>query len=412
MTEKLRIDRVGHRGDGVSLAGGESLFVPYTLPGETVEAGPVAGHPERRHLTRIEQPSPDRIDPFCRYFAICGGCAIQHWQPEAYRVWKRSVVVETLEHAGVGCEVAPLVDAHGAGRRRITLHARRGDDGVLRTGFAEAASHAIVAIEHCPILDPGLRGALDAARALAEALKPANKPLDIQITAAGNGLDVDVRGSGPLGSALIATLSALAQQHGLARLTRHGELVLMREPPTIEIGSARVMLPPGSFLQATIAGEETLAALVAAHCRKAKHIADLFCGVGPFALRLAAKARVSAFDSDAGAVTALQKAATSASGLKPIKAETRDLFRRPLMPQELRDFDTVVFDPPRQGAQAQVKQLAASKVATVIAVSCNAATFARDARALIDGGFAIESVTPVDQFRHTPHVELVARFSR
>jgi 23S rRNA (uracil1939-C5)-methyltransferase len=243
-------------------------------------------------------------------------------------------------------------------------------------------------------------------------LKPAGKPLDIQFTAAGNGLDVDVRGSGPLSSALIATLSVLARQHGLARLTRHGELVLMGAPPTIEIGSVRVMLPPGSFLQATIAGEETLAGLVVAHCKKAKHIADLFCGVGPFALRLAARARVFAVDSDAGAVTALAKAATSASGLKPIKAETRDLFRRPLMPPELRDFDTIVFDPPRQGAQAQVKQIAASKVATVIAVSCNAATFARDARTLIDGGFRIEGVTPVDQFRHTPHVELVARFSR
>jgi len=186
----------------------------------------------------------------------------------------------------------------------------------------------------------------------------------------------------------------------------------MRTPPSIEIGSARVTLPPGSFLQATVAGEETLAALVMGHAKRAKHIADLFCGVGPFALRLAAKARVSAFDSDAGAVTALQKAATSASGLKPVRAEPRDLFRRPLMPQELRDFDTVVFDPPRQGAQAQVKQLAASKVATVIAVSCNAATFARDARTLIDGGFVMEGVTPVDQFRHTAHVELVARFSR
>jgi 23S rRNA (uracil1939-C5)-methyltransferase len=412
VAEHLRIDHVGHRGDGVSFADGESLFVPYTLPGETVDAEPVIGHPDRRHLTKIEQPSPERIDPFCRYFGACGGCAIQHWQPEAYRAWKRAMVVETLEHAGIACEVAALVDAHGAGRRRITLHARRGDDGILRIGFAEASSHAIVAIEDCPILDPGLRGALDAARALAEALKPAGKPLDIQITAASNGLDVDVRGSGPLTSALIATLSAIAQQHGLARLTRHGELVLMRTPPTIEIGSVRVTLPPGSFLQATIAGEETLAALVAAHCKRAKHIADLFCGVGPFALRLAAKARVSAFDSDAGAVTALQKAATSASGLKPIKAEARDLFRRPLMPQELRDFDTIVFDPPRQGAQAQVKQLAASKIATVIAVSCNASTFARDARTLIDGGFVIEGVTPVDQFRHTPHVELVARFSR
>ena len=171
-------------------------------------------------------------------------------------------------------------------------------------------------------------------------------------------------------------------------------------------------MPPGSFLQATVAGEETLAALVADHCKRAKHIADLFCGVGPFALRLAAKSRIAAFDSDAGAVAALQKAATSTSGLKPVKAEARDLFRRPLMPQELRDYDTVVFDPPRQGAQAQVTQLAASKIPTVVAVSCNVATFARDAKILIDGGYKIEGVTPVDQFRHTPHVELVARFTR
>lgn len=196
----------------------------------------------------------------------------------------------------------------------------------------------------------------------------------------------------------------------MARLTRHGELVLMRMPPTIVIGSAKVSLPPGSFLQATVAGEEALAALVAMHCERAKHIADLFCGVGPFALRLAAKSRISAFDSDAGAVAALQKAATSTSGLKPVKAETRDLFRRPLMPQELRDFDAVVFDPPRQGAQAQVRQLAASKIPVVVAVSCNVATFARDARILVDGGYEIESLSPLDQFRHTPHVELVARF--
>ena len=186
----------------------------------------------------------------------------------------------------------------------------------------------------------------------------------------------------------------------------------MRTPPVIGIGTAQVSLPPGSFLQATTAGEEALAALVANHCRRAKHIADMFCGVGPFALRLAASARISAFDSDTGAVSALQKAATATSGLKPVKAETRDLFRRPLMPQELRDYDAVVFDPPRQGAQAQTLQLAASKVGTVVAVSCNIATFARDARILVDGGYHLEGVTPVDQFRHTPHVELVARLVR
>jgi 23S rRNA (uracil1939-C5)-methyltransferase len=412
VAERLVIDHVGHRGDGIGFAGGESLFVPYALAGETVEVEPLADHPDRRALTRIEHASAERIDPFCRYFGACGGCAIQHWQPEAYRAWKRQIVVDTLDHAGIECDVAALVDAHGAGRRRITVHARRGGDGELRTGFAAANSHAIVAISECPILDPGLRGALDAARALADALKPTAKPLDIQVTAAGNGLDVDVRGSGPLSTALIAGLSKIAQRHGLARLTRHGELVLMRNPPTIEIGAARVILPPGSFLQATLAGEEALAALVSGHCKRAKHIADLFCGVGPFALRLAAKARVTAFDSDAGAVSALSKAVTSVSGLKPVRAEARDLFRRPLMAQELRDYDTIVFDPPRQGALAQVKQLAASKIPVAIAVSCNVATFARDARILIDGGYKIEGVTPVDQFRHTPHMELVARFAR
>jgi 23S rRNA (uracil1939-C5)-methyltransferase len=412
VVERLVIDHVGHRGDGVAFADGQTLFVPYALGGETVEAEPVADHPDRRRLSRIEHASPERIAPFCRYFGACGGCAIQHWQTEAYRAWKRRIVIDTLAHAHIECEVAELVDAHGAGRRRITVHARRGGDDELHVGFAAANSHAIVAIEDCPILDPALHGALDAARALAEVLKPAAKPLDIQFTAARDGLDVDVRGSGPLPSNMIAALSEVAERHRLARLTGHGELVLMRTPPTIAIGAAQVTLPPGSFLQATAAGEEALAALVGEHCRRAKHIADLFCGVGPFALRLAAKSRISAFDSDSGAVTALQKAATSTSGLKPIKAETRDLFRRPLMPQELRDYDAIVFDPPRQGAQAQVKQLALSKIPVVVAVSCNVATFARDALILIDGGYGIESVTPVDQFRHTPHVELVARFKR
>jgi 23S rRNA (uracil1939-C5)-methyltransferase len=412
VAEHLVIDHVGHRGDGVAFADGHTVFVPYTLGGEAVEAGPVAGHPDRRLLLRVEKPSPERIAPFCRYFGACGGCAIQHWRPESYSAWKRRIVVDTLAHARIECPVDDLIDAHGAGRRRITAHARRGSDGEVRVGFAAANSHAIVAIDDCPILDPGLHGALDAARALAEVLKPTTKPLDIQITATDGGLDVDLRGSGPLPSAMIATLSRLAEQHRLARLTRHGELVLMRTPPVVSIGAAQVTLPPGSFLQATAAGEQALAALVFKHCKGAKHIADLFCGVGPFALRLATRAGIAALDSDSGAVTALQKAATSTSGLKPIKAEARDLFRRPLMPQELRDFDAVVFDPPRQGAQAQVQQLAASKIPVVVAVSCNAATFARDARILIDGGYHIESVTPVDQFRHTPHVELVARFKR
>jgi 23S rRNA (uracil1939-C5)-methyltransferase len=409
--ERLVIDHVGHFGDGVGFADGQSVYVPYTLGGETVEVAPLLGHPDRRRLLQVERASPERVTPFCPHFGVCGGCAIQHWETERYRAWKRNLVVETLAQAKLACEVAPLIDAHGAGRRRITLHARIGTHDVLKVGFSAANSHDIIPVDRCPILAPGLNGALDAAWALAEPLISTGKPLDIQITATDNGLDVDVRGSGPLPAKMIATLSRVAEQHRLARLTRHGELVLMRNSPTIAIGTAQVVLPPGSFLQATVAGEEALAALVIEHCKRAKHVADLFCGVGPFALRLAAKSRISVFDSDTGAVTALQKAAASTSGLKPIKAEARDLFRRPLIPQELRDYDAIVFDPPRQGAQAQAQQLAASKVPVVVAVSCNVATFARDARILIDGGYEIEGVTPVDQFRHTPHVELVARFA-
>ncbi|UWU86566.1 methyltransferase [Bradyrhizobium yuanmingense] len=415
MVERITIDHVGHRGDGVCLDAGEAIYVPYTLGGETVEVDHVAGHhPDRRKLLAVEVASPERVEPFCPHFGVCGGCAIQHWANEPYRAWKRNIVIETLTQAGIDCEVAPLVDAHGAGRRRITLHGRFGTHDILKVGFSAASSHDVIPIHRCPILDPALEGALDAAWALAEPLTskmPVTKPLDIQVTATANGLDVDVRGSGPLPTALVTALSRVAEQHRLARLTRHGELVLQRLPPTVRMGRAEVTLPPGSFLQATVAGEEALAALVTERIGKAKEVLDLFCGVGPFALRLAEKARVAAYDSDAGAIAALAKAART-PGLKPIKCEPRDLFRRPLVPQELRDFDAVVFDPPRQGAQAQALKLAASKVPLVIAVSCNAATFARDARLLIDGGYRLESVVPVDQFRHTPHVELVARFSR
>ena len=412
MAEHLIIDHVGHRGDGVALVDGPPAYVPYALPGEHVSVENAASQGDRRRLVRVDRPSAQRIAPFCDHFGTCGGCAIQHWQPDAYRTWKRQLVVDTLAQAGLDCPVNDLIDAHGSGRRRLTAHARRNRDESLRVGFAAAGSHDIVAIDRCPILDPALHGAFDAARALAAVLAPVGKPLDLQFTAVQGGIDVDIRGSGPLAASAMTALSGLTARHRIVRLTRHGELVVQHAPPVVRIGKADVMLPPGSFLQATQAGEDALAALVVAHCGRAKHVADLFCGVGPFALRLAERTRVLACDSDAGAISALQKAAPATRGLKPVAATQRDLFRRPLLPAELRDIDAVVFDPPRQGAMAQVTQLAASKIPVIVAVSCNVATFARDARMLIDGGYRCEGVTPIDQFRHTPHVELVARFSR
>lgn len=413
MLERLVIDHVGHFGDGVALADGGSIYVPFALGGETVEVLPAPGnHPDRRVLAHVVAPSPERIEPFCPHFGTCGGCAIQHWRDDAYRAWKRQLVIDALSHAGIAGKVGELIDAHDAGRRRATLHARQSAKGILRVGFAAAGRREIIAIDHCPILDPAMHGAIETANEIAEILAPVDKPLDIQVSAADNGLDVDVRGSGPLSTALLSALSALAAKHDLARLTRHGELVIMRRSPMIRVGKAQVTLPPGSFMQPTAAGEETLARLTIARCKGAKHVADLFSGFGPFALRLAETMKVAAFDSDADAITALRGAVKTTQGLKPVAADARDLFRRPLVPQELRDYDAVVFDPPRQGAQAQARQLAASRIARVIAVSCNPVTFARDARILLDAGFAMDEVTPVDQFRHTAHVEVVARFRR
>jgi 23S rRNA (uracil1939-C5)-methyltransferase len=361
---------------------------------------------------RVDIPSPDRIAPVCQHFGTCGGCALQHWSLAEYRLWKRNLVVEMLEHYGIVAPVAPLIDAHGKGRRRAVLHARRGTHDVLEVGFAAPRAHHIVAIDACPVLAPELGGALKAAWAIAEALKLTQKPLDIHITAADNGLDVDVRGSGALRPDQISTLARIADAHGLVRLTRHGELVTQRAQPLLTVGRAQVPLPPGSFLQATADGEAILAKLVTEHVGKAKRVADLFAGIGTFALRLAEKARVVAADSDASAFKALLRAAANASGLKQIEAMPRDLFRRPFVASELKVFDAVVFDPPRQGAEAQARELAKSTVKTIVAVSCDPATFARDVKILIDGGYKLAGVTPVDQFRWSHHVEVVGVLER
>jgi 23S rRNA (uracil1939-C5)-methyltransferase len=412
MTERLLIDRVGHRGDGLAETPAGLAFVPYTLPGEIAEVDPVEGHPDRWHLLRVEIPSPDRIAPICPHFGVCGGCAVQHWKAAPYFAWKRGLVSDALIQAGLPVAVDEVVDAHGEGRRRIVLHARHRGRNMLEVGFAALREHRLIAIDRCPILAPGLTGAIEAAWEIAETLAPLRKPLDIQFTATDDGLDVDVRGSGPVPPNRTAALARVAEKRKLARLTRHGELVVQRVVPTLRMGRAAVALPPAAFLQATAKGEAELAGLVGEHVAAAKNIADLFAGVGPFTLRLAERGRILAADSNEGAVMALRRAAAAIGGLKPIEAEARDLFRRPYLKPELKRFDAVLFDPPRQGAEAQARALAESSVPIVVAVSCNPATFARDAAILIAGGYRLGRVTPVDQFRYAAHIELVAKFER
>ena len=412
MVEHLTIETVGQRGDGVTGGAEGAIYVPCTLPGERVEVDDWPGHPDRRQLLAIAIASPERIAPICPHFGVCGGCALQHWASAPYRAWKRGLVVEALRQAGIDAPVAELIDAHGAGRRRAVFHARRSTHDVLEVGFSAARAHHVVAIDRCPILAKGLGGALTAAWAIAERLGAMQKPLDIGVTATDAGLDVDVRGSGPLTARVTGALARVAAEQNLARLTRHGELIAQARAPTLRIGTATVALPPAAFLQATAEGEAVLARLVLEICAGAKSVADLFAGVGPFALRLGEKARVVAVDEDEAALAALKRGAETVSGLKPIGVERRDLFKNPLLAAELNRFEAVVFDPPRQGAQAQAHELAASRVPVIAAVSCNAGTFARDARILADGGYRLVAVTPVDQFRYSAHVEIVARLEK
>jgi 23S rRNA (uracil1939-C5)-methyltransferase len=412
VAERLLIDRLGQHGDGIAEGSDGPIYIPGALPGETVVVDAVPGHPDRRRLVTVQQSSAQRIEPICRHFGVCGGCAMQHLAEQSYRNWKRDLVVTALSQAGIDATVAPLIDAHGEGRRRVVFHARRGAHDVLQVGFSAARAHHIVPIDRCPILAKSLDSALNAAWAIAEILNSARKALDIQFTATEQGLDVDIRGSGALTAPTMAALAGVAQRYGFARLTRHGELIAQMRTPALRMGSATVPLPPGAFLQATADGEAVLSRLVLDCCSAADRIADLFAGVGTFALRLAGHARVAAFDENEAAIVALARAASGAAGLKPVHAERRDLFKAPLNAAELNRFDAVVFDPPRQGAQLQSREIAASRVATVVAVSCNPGTFARDIRHLIDGGYRLLSVIPVDQFRYSAHVEIVAHLQR
>jgi 23S rRNA (uracil1939-C5)-methyltransferase len=403
--EPLAIDHLSGKGEGVARSTAGPVFVPFALPGERVLAAADSPFPE------ILDPSPDRVDPFCPAFGRCGGCAMQHMQVEAYAAWKQGLVQRALGREGFALAVDPTVIAHGAGRRRAILHVRfRG--GEPEAGFMAAGSHDLQLVGTCPVLAPALKDVFAIAVAVARPLAKRGKPLDVQATATDAGLDIDIRGHGPPDDSERAALTAVAQKLDLARLSIHRDIVVERRPPTIPMGGAPMHLPPRAFLQATAEAEEALGVLVLDGVGKAKAVADLFCGVGPFALRLASRAKVYAADEGRDAIAALDRAARTRQGLKPIHAEARDLFRRPLLPMETDAFDAVVIDPPRAGAEAQARQLAVSKVKTVVSVSCDLATFVRDAAILRAGGYRLERVTPVDQFAWSRHIELVGVFRR
>ncbi|HEY7900318.1 MAG TPA: RNA methyltransferase [Caulobacteraceae bacterium] len=405
----MTIAAVGAHGDGF----GEGLFVPGTLPGERVR---VEARGEQAALVAVLDRSTERVEPPCPYVSVCGGCALQHWAPEPYLAWKLEQLRHALARERLETDILPPVTVGAGQRRRVAMHVRRqGKDVVL--GFKGRRSWAVADVDACLLAEPAINAALPGLRFLAGALfeHPASAPT-LHVTNTLTGLDVEISGverrSGGLSAQARVRLAEAAAAADLARLSLAGETLYLARSPVVRMGPALVDLPPGAFLQAAEVAETAMAAFAVEAAAGATRIADLHCGLGAFTFPLAAIAPVRAADVSEPAIRALGSAVASAPGLKAIAPEVRDLDRRPMLSTELDDIDVVVFDPPRAGAVAQVRQIAASACPKAIALSCNPATFARDARLLVDGGFVLKRLLPVDQFLWSAHIELAAEFVR
>lgn len=414
-TETVTITRLGAQGDGIANGADGPLYVPFTLPGETVAVARVKNHGT---LMSITSPSPDRQEPPCRHFGpdgvngTCGGCTLQHLSDAPYRDFKRQLVIDALKFKSLTPEVGALVAAHPGERRRVVFAARRTEKEML-IGFNQAESHHIVAIAECPMASATIISKLPAIRTVAAALAVSSEAFRIAVLETPSGLDLAIEGiKGLSDRQRRGAIETVLGARGIARVSLDGEILVEPIKPLIDFGGVQVSPPPGAFVQATKPAEEAMAELVLAHVGKAKRIADLFAGAGTFSLRLARIGRVHAVEGDDRALAALDQAARKTQGLKPVTVEKRDLFRRPLMAQELKAYDAVVFDPPRAGAEFQCKELARSAVKTIAAISCNPLTLARDLAILVEGGYRIKAVTPIDQFLWTAHVEVVATLER
>lgn len=404
---RVTITRLGHLGDGVAQGEGGAVFVPGALPGEVVE-GVLDG--DRLTAPRIVTPSPVRVRPPCPHARVCGGCALQHAADPFVAAWKGEVVAHALAAQGLTAPFCPLHTSPPRARRRATLAGRRSKAGVT-LGFHMRGSDQVIAVPGCTLLHPDLIATFPALEALTRLGASRSGALAITVTQTLSGPDVAVTGGKPIDPALWQDLASLAGTAGLARLTWDGAVVAQATPPVVPFGAARVTPPPGAFLQATVAGEAALLAAVRDAVEDARRIVDLFAGCGTFSLPLAAMASVHAAEGDAAMIDALLAGWRGAPGLRAVTGEARDLFRRPLLADELRGYDAAVIDPPRAGAEAQSRALAAARVPVIAAVSCNPATFARDAKIFTDAGYTLDWVQVVDQFRWSTHVELAARLS-
>jgi 23S rRNA (uracil1939-C5)-methyltransferase len=413
---RLDIREIGARGDGVAELDGRRYFVPFTLPGETVDAEPrdKRGEGIAADLLEVLAPSRHREAPPCAHFKVCGGCALQHWRRDAYTAWKVELIVRALAQRGVEAPrfEPPLVGAPGERRRADFVLRRQGRRVVA--GFHERASAEIVDVGTCVVVRPALDALLQPLRASLASVLPDGGAADAMVNETASGLDLLIRPHRRLDLSLERreALVALAEGADLARLCwgdrASAEPVVVRRTPLVVFGEARIEPPPGAFLQATQRAEQAMRAMVGAWTGDAPKLVDLFAGLG--ALSLGRTGKLTLFESDRQAVVAVAAAARRLGG--KVTAERRDLFRNPLTAAELDAFDAVLLDPPRAGAAAQSAELARAKVPRVVYGSCDPGSFARDARTLQDGGYRLEKLLPVDQFLWSPHIELIALFAR
>jgi len=409
---EVEITSIGARGDGVATVDGAQIFVPLTAPGDVAR---IAYGGARGVITELLRPGPHRAEPACPHYGTCGGCAMQHVDEAFYRDWKQRLVIDVLVREGYDAGlVAPAIFCASATRRRATFAVVK-PRGRPIMGYHARASKTVVAISACPVLEPLLDEAVPALRAIAEATPADWRQFDLHAVLTDAGLDVCLQGDftvDDLPIKDIERLIAIATQANLARLSVNEETLALFAAPVVRFDNITVAPPPGGFLQASRQGEAALQRLVCGNVSGAKTIADLFCGCGTFALPMAKGAAVSAFDADALSIGALSSAAEASDLARPVAAQVRNLFDRPLLASELNAFGAVVFDPPRAGARSQAVEIAASTVPVVIGVSCNPSSFVRDAGILRDGGYTLTQVTPVDQFVFSPHVELVGVFRK
>lgn len=402
------VDRLGQLGDGIIDTPNGEIFAPFTLPGEHIEGNVENG---RVNSPKIIKPVSDRIKPACKHFKSCGGCSLQHASDTVISDWKIRKTQDALSQVNLHPEFRPIINSKAGSRRRATFAAKRTKKGAL-VGFHGRASDVIIEISECPISDPILLSGMPAFSQFAILGSSRKAVLRISATVSGNSLDVKIDNGKKLSATEISKFAQICNQFKILRLMWNDDVIAQSNPPSQKMGLADVIPPSGAFLQATKSGEAALIKTVLEIIGPSKRVVDLFAGCGTFALPISSKATVHALEGDVNMIAALDSGWRAAGGLHDIKSEARDLFRRPLMPDEFKKIDAIVIDPPRAGAVSQVVEIAKANVGRIAFVSCNPATFARDASILCNNGYNLDWVQVIDQFLWNPHIELVAQFTK